>query len=262
MRSDSNFDKRPSIGTRSPILPTAVALMGWIAATSGDVQAQSIPVANGSFESPTPPVGFPAFPQIDLWQKFPQPQGVPLPGGITWDQLSGVFPNTAPGTADHIDNVVGAQAAYLFAIPGVGISQQLESTYQPGNAYSLSVGILGAGGIAENSTFQIGLYYLDSANTPVSLGSTTVAYTAATFPIPNHLNDITASVPTVQAGDAWAGKKIGVQLMSTFGTGAGYWDVDNVRLTAIPEPTTTGLLMVGAASWFGFLLARHHRQNR
>jgi hypothetical protein len=81
-------------------------------ASLGKLQAQAIPVPNGSFESPTPPPGFPVTTLIDVWQKSAQPPGVPLPGGITWDQLSGAFPNTPVGSPDHIDNLDGNQAAY------------------------------------------------------------------------------------------------------------------------------------------------------
>ena len=50
----------------------------------GQAGAAEMEVPNGSFESPTPPAGFPVNTQIDVWKKSPQPAGVPLPGGITW----------------------------------------------------------------------------------------------------------------------------------------------------------------------------------
>lgn len=217
------------------------------------LQAQHIGVPNGSFESPTPPPGFPATPQVDVWQKSAQPQGIPLPGGITWEQLSGVFPNTAAGSPDHIDNVDGNQAAYVFAIPGVALSQQLNSTFEIGKSYSLTLGVLGGGGIAEGSSFLLSFYYLDGANNPVTVGATPITYTAAGFQNPTHLYDYSATLASVQAGDAWAGHSIGIGLASTFGTGAGYWDIDNVRLVAVPEPGAGALLALGAA---GILLGR------
>src|SRR5262245_37863031 len=85
-------------------LSARLPLVALVAAASLGLQAQPLSVPNGSFESPTPPPGFPATPQIDAWQKAPQPPGIPLPGGITWEQLAGVFPNTPVGSADHIDN--------------------------------------------------------------------------------------------------------------------------------------------------------------
>lgn len=223
---------------------TAVAWLG-VAGTTGALAA-GLAVPNGSFESPTPPPGFPAFPVVDVWQKSPEPAGIPLPGGITWDQLAGVFPNTAAGSADHIDNVDGNQAAYLFAIPGVALFQKLDSRFEVGNAYTLTLGVLGAGGIAEGSTLQLGLYYADANQQPVTVAATTVTYTLAGFPTATHLIDQTVSLPTVLAGDAWAGREIGIQILSTFGTGAGYWDVDHARVTVVPEPGAAGLVLLGA----------------
>lgn len=239
---------------RVPVLTIAAVL----ATFAGTLAAETIDVPNGSFESPTPPQGFPASPQVDVWQKTPQPPQVPLPGGITWDQLSGVFPNTAPVEPNHIGNMTGNQAAYLFAIPGVGLSQQLNATFQIGQSYNLTLGILGGGGIAEGSSFLMSLYYLDGGNNQVTLGATPITYTAAGFSNPTHLYDYSATVGEVQAGDAWAGQRIGIQLLSTFGTGQGYWDVDNVQLTSVPEPTTIGLLALSA----GGLLAARLRSRR
>ena len=237
--------------------PTFLGLLSFSCLCSV-VHAASIAVPNGSFESPTPPPGFPATPQVDVWQKFPQPPQIPLPGTITWEQLSGVFPNTAPGAFDHIDNVDGSQAAYMFALPGVGLFQQLGTAFEIGKSYNLTLGILGGGGITEGSSFLMSLYYLDGANSPVTLGATPITYTAAGFANPTHLYDYSVNIGEVQAGDAWAGQNIGIQLVSTFGMGAGYWDVDNVRLVAVPEPATIGLLALGA----GGLLAVKLRSRR
>lgn len=226
--------------------------------TTSLASAASLDVPNGSFESPKPPQGFPASPFIDVWQKSPQPQGIPLPSGISWDQLSGVFPNTAIGNSDHIDNMDGSQAAYIFAIPGVSLSQSLSAQFEVGQAYQMSLGILGGGGITEGSTFAFSLFFRDSNNNPVTLASTSVSYSASTFPNATHLIDYSLIVPAIQPTDPAAGKNIGVQLTSTFGTGAGYWDVDNVRVAAVPEPTTLALLLVGSAA----LLARRSRPTQ
>lgn len=207
--------------------------------------AATLPVANSSFESPTTPAGFPAFPVVEVWQKSAQPPGIPLPGGVTWDQLAGVFPNLPAGTPGHIPNVDGAQAAYMFSIPGVSLFQETSHTFQPGNRYNFTVGILGGGGIPEGSSFQIGLYYRNDANQPVPLSTAPVVYSPAAFPNANQLYDYTVESPEVQAGDAWAGKPIGLEMTATFGTGVGYWDVDNVRLVAVPEPGTWALMTLG-----------------
>jgi len=190
---------------------------------------------------------------VDVWQKFPQPAGVPLPPGITWAQLSGVFPNTPAGTATHTVNADGNQAAYLFAIPGVGLLQSLNTSYEAGMAYQLTLGVLGGGGITEGSTLQIGLAYRDGSLPPVTIGSTSITFTSAQFPDATRLFDYSVNLPTVQAGDPWAGRNIEVQLLATGGTGAGYWDLDNVRLSGVPEPSTWALLALGVTglAWVG-----------
>lgn len=255
--SDSvQTDRARNVPRRLTML--TVGLMALIS-SAATVQAQTINVPNGSFESPTPPPGYPATPQVDFWQKSPQPPGVPLPGGITWEQLAGVFPNTPSGSPDRIDNVTGNQAAYMFAIPGVALFQQLNSSFTAGNSYTLSLDILGGGGITEGSSFLMSLYYLDGANSLVTVGATPITYTAAGFPNATHLYEYSLTLPAVQASDTWAGKNIGVQLLSTFGTGAGYWDVDNVRLAVVPEPGTISLLALGAS---GLLLARWRARRR
>ena len=234
--------------TRSchPIKWALSLLVGVSLVSSGS--GQSILVPNSSFESPTTPQGFPAIPQIDIWQKTAQPVGVPLPNGITWDQLSGVFPNTPPSSASHIDNVTESQAAYLFAIPGVGLSQTLTATFEVGKSYALSVGALGGGGISAGSSLQLDLFYLDGANAMASVAVAPITFTAADFPNSTHLLDFQALSATVGANDPWAGKQIGVRLLSTFGTGSGYWDVDNIRLFAVPEPGTGAVVALGICS--------------
>lgn len=248
---------RPA-GIRKSLLAAATGL-AVLASGTGTLLAQSISVGNGSFESPTTPPGFPAFPQIDLWLKTPQPPGIPLPGGVTWDQLAGVFPNTPAGSADHIGNMHGNQAAYILAIPGVTIYQNLDSTYEAGKSYHLTFGILGGGGIAEGSLFEASFFYNDAEDNRVTLATTPITFTQSAFPTVTHLIDYEVTLPIVQEGDAWAGKNIGLQLASSFGTGAGYWDVDNVRVEAIPEPSTVGLFVIGAG---GLIAARRLRTRR
>ncbi len=230
--------------------------------------AQPIPVPNGSFESPTPFPGFPVSTTIDSWQKSPQPAWYdPVTAGITWDQLTGSFPNTAPGSANHIDNVDGAQAIYMFAVPEVALFQDYNSvdwndgapthgfdvTYEPGVAYNLTVGVLGGSDMAEGASLRFSFYYRDSGNNPVTVAATDVIYSPAAFPTTTHLIDYQVNVPLVQVTDAWAGQKMGIQIAAT-SPGGTYWDLDNVRVTAtaVPEPGTFSLLVVG----LGALLLR------
>lgn len=224
------------------------------------LHAVSLPVPNASFESPEPPPGFPASPVIDDWLKTPQPAWFDpaATGGITWDQLSGVFPNTPVGADDHIANVHLNQAVYLFALPEVGLYQDLDARYQAGFAYTMTVGLMGGGGIPEGNTIGLSLYYRDGAGSLVPVTTSSVAYEPANFPTARMLYDFSATVPTVQPGDAWEGQNIGVLLRSTSGTGVGYWDADHVRLTVVPEPAAHHLLWVGLGA---LLLARRRRTS-
>lgn len=226
---------------------------------AGFLSAQSISVPNGSFESPTSPPGFPAFPQVDVWQKAPEVPGIPLPDGITWDQLAGVFPNTPAGTFNHIDNLDGNQAAYLLAIPGVGLQQTLNSTFEVGKAYSLTLGVLGGGGLQEGSRFEMSLYFLDDASSLVPVTTSVITYNSTAFPTITHLQEQQLSLGATQPTDVWAGRKIGIRLLSSFGTGVGYWDVDKVQLAVVPEPAAATLLAlgVGGVLW----LARASRRE-
>jgi hypothetical protein len=127
----------------------------------------------------------------------------------------------------------------------------------------LTIGVFGKSTLAPGSTLELSLYYLDAANNHVVVDSTTVTYSAAAFPLtpPLSLLDYQVNVPTVQPGDAWAGKNIGIQLESTtplaMSTG-GNWDFDNVRLTAVPEPGSLSLAGVG----LGGLMLAHRRARR
>lgn len=213
------------------------------------VQAGAIYVPNGSFESPSTDF---VDTQIDSWQELPKPSWYDESAYGPWNQLFGVFLNTPPDSQnnDHIVNCDGAQAAFLFAMPGAALFQDLPAVYQPGRNYSLTVDVMGNGGGMSNGTpLTISFYYRDASSNAVTIATTTVTNSAVLFPDRNHLVSFTASVPAVTVSNAWAGKNIGVQIASTvdFTLGGGYWDVDNVRVSesiAVPnysfeKPATT-----------------------
>jgi hypothetical protein len=259
--------KIPSLNNFFPDgLATRVAAMLLMAVSA---VAQPIIVPGGSFESPTPPPGYPAFPLIDSWQKSPTPIWYDPAqfGGFSWDQLSGVFFNTDAGTANHINNMHGSQAAYLFAVPTLGIIQDyntvdwqggppthaFNATYEIGKSYDLTVGVLGGNGMGDNVALRLSLYYRNDANAIVPVGFTDVLYSTTTFPNINNFVDFSVNLGEVQAGDAWAGKNIGIQI-EALSPGGSYWDIDNVRLVAaVPEPTSFALVGLGA---MGLLFAR------
>lgn len=226
-----------------------VAVAG-LAAMAGSLPAGSISVPNASFELPVVPYAAPA---IDSWQKTSKPDWYVEGGGFTWDQLTGTFKNTAPTSPDHIDNCDGNQAIWLFAVPEVALFQDYNSVdwndpvpthafdvkFEIGKSYQLTVGVIGGGGgMPPGVTLELSLYYRDAASNRVTVAATAITNSLTIFPTTTHLIDFSVSVPTVQAGDAWAGQNIGILLLSTVSTNleGGYWDLDNVRLSSLVTP--------------------------
>lgn len=217
----------------------------------------SIPVPNQSFEFPTNDF---VSVVIDSWQKTPKPDWYNEGGGFYWTQLTGAFLNTATNSPTHIRNCDGNQAIWLFAVPEVGLFQDYDSigsnetspshafdaNYEPGKAYQLTVGLFGGGlggnyGMKLGVTLELSLYYRDANSNRITVAATTVTNTAELFTSNTNLVDFKVQTSTVTAADPWAGKHIGIQLLSTVTTNlqGGYWDLDNVRLTSILAPRLT-----------------------
>lgn len=242
---------------------------------SDRLQAQPLFVPNHSFENPST-AGFPfdTNPFVDAWQKIAQPPEYASlgAGAPPWYGTAGVFSNTSPSSVAPYLNVTGNQAGYILMAPKVtmfqdySVSPTFTSTYEVGKSYNLTLGLFARSSFASilpGSTLELSLYYLDDSNSKVKVGSTVVSYSAAAFPTSPtpSLIDYQVNTLTVSAGDAWVGKHIGIQLESTIPlelTSFGNWDFDNVRLTAVPEPTALALLGLG----FGALMrARARRQG-
>jgi len=262
-----------SLSRRPPAIGTACTICLLVgAANFSPLHGQtSLAVPNFSFESQPAPNSSPyvnIF--VDSWEKAPEPAyydaAIGTPFGIPWAGTAGVFFDTNPyGNRD------GSQAGYLLAFPEVTLFQDYDSSpshdfdamFEVGQSYNLTIGVYGKSSLAPGSTLELSLYYRDALDAMVTLGSTTVTYSLATFPGTSPLNllDYEVDIPTVGAGDAWAGKKIGIQLLSTtpieLATG-GNWDFDNVRLTTVPEPAAISLLAFG----FGGLLLRRRSAVR
>jgi len=232
------------LSTRRPLLPGIVSIL----IVAAGLQAQLIPVPNGSFESQSgvgQPFGVNIL--IDSWQKPAKPayfDAIESTFGIFWIQTAGVFVDNNP-----YGNRVGAQAAFLLSFPQVALFQDyntldwndaapthdFNAVYQPGKSYKLTVGLFGKN-MTEGSQLTLSLYYRDALDNMVTVASTTITYTPAGFSTtpPLNLQDYEVVVPKVRGNDAWARKHIGIKIESTFGYGDGYWDLDNVRLEANP----------------------------
>lgn len=217
-----------------------------LAAGANKLQAASIDIPNASFESPETVF---ADPTIDFWQKSPTPFWYDESGGYLWIQLMGVFLNLPPEDPDHIDNCDANQALYMFALPEVELYQDLTATYEVGRSYHLTVGMFGGGGgMKDDVPIDIRLYYRDAEDNKVTVGATTYTYDLDGGYV-KHFNDVKLNIPRVKDTDPWAGKNIGVQLISGLtladldpvtGKAGGYWDLDNVRLESGPEPDFSG----------------------
>jgi len=218
-----------------------------LATGANRLQAAPIYIPNASFESPETTF---ADPNVESWQMPSTPWWYDESGGFYWSQLTGVFLNVAPPDPNHIDNCDGNQAAWLFAVPEVELFQDLTATFEVGQSYHLTVGIIGGGGnMKDDVPIDIRLYYRDAQNKKVTVGAMTFTYDLDAGYV-KHFNDVKLDIPRVTGADTWAGKSIGVQLVSTLtladldpdtGRAGGYWDLDNVRLTKSgPGPDFTG----------------------
>ena len=230
----------------SRYLMAAVLGLGALLTSTGALHAGKLYVPNFSFESQVTPL---AGPDVDSWQKPPQPAGFD-PGTFgEWTNLAGVFLNPPPTNSDFIDNADGSQLAFLFAYPQMALFQDFNSTdwsngppthafnalFEPGKSYTLTVGVTSSSEepLTQGSTLLMSLYYRDSSNNMVTVAATTVTYDTNVFTNITHLLDFQATIPVVRATDPWAGQHIGIQFESTVSPEllGGVWDLDNVRLT-------------------------------
>jgi opacity protein-like surface antigen len=241
------------------VLGAVLAALLWGSAAQADI----VPVPNGSFESPNAPKLSPyTTPNVAIWNKVPAPQWW-FDYGIgteeDWYNSAGVFLNVAKdrygNDAPPLGGVDGLQAAYFFETPTFELYQDLTAPYVVGQSYHLTVGAEGGGyGMKLGVPLDFRLYYRDSniitGDNRVTIGTVTAVNTNNTGVL-TALADYTLDIPTVSAGNAWADQYIGVQIicpmtLADLPNAGGYWDLDNVRLVATPEPATMLLLAVGA----------------
>ena len=119
---------------------------------------------------------------------------------------------------------------------GNALEQDLTAIYKAGCDYRLTVAVGVSSRFPPSSvepvdTLELVLFYRDGNNV-VNIASRIVEATGLSS---TQLKDFSLHLPTVQSGDAWAGKAIGVALRAV-GMPGGFWDLDQVRLAAsLPE---------------------------
>ncbi len=188
-----------------------------------DSKPVEVPMVNSSFESPTvDPNAFAALPVVDGWIE------------LDLDELgssnTGVFANTPVGSPDRLEGADGSQLAFLGSQAGNALEQDLESVYEVGCDYRLTLGV----GISDKfppsavepaDVIELAFYYLEGPNS-VDIVSQLVEVKGLSS---TQLQDFSVYLPAVGADDPWAGMPIGVAIRAA-GMAGGFWDLDNVRL--------------------------------
>jgi hypothetical protein len=235
--------------------PFASVMVGCIATSASGGQ---IDVANSSFETPTVAPN-PALLFAPPWTMngggtIFEPGG---PGTGTVAAGVGIFTNPSVGNEGHLENATGAQLAFLFNNNGNSISQGLvdpgntnqATTFQAGQSYTLTSGLANAGAApSPGSKLTIDLYWVDGLGAQHNVAERIVD--------PSELNQASvidlSTTPTalLSAGDPAVGKQVFIGYFAS-GTGGGEFDLDNVRLTSVPEPGAIGIPSLAAASLVG-----------
>ena len=197
--------------------------------------AGSLPLVNGSFESPQTTF---ATPTIDGWVT----DGPILDPQFGFNPFTGVFLNTAPAEPDHITNVDQDQIAFIGTQTGNEIVQVISGTpFQPGE-YTLTAGVaisLGASPAATDA-LRLALFYEDDAGARQIVASTDILNDAATGLSANLLKTFDTSAVLDLSSPA-IGRDVGV-LITTIGQPDGFFDIDAVSVSFIPEPTSLALM--------------------
>jgi hypothetical protein len=182
-----------------------------------------VAVQNTSFEAPAlDPNGFPAWPFMEGWLEVDRDAAA--------SSNTGVFINSPIGSPDRLSNAAGSQLAFLASEKGNALEQDLAAVYQVGRSYRLTVAV----GVSARfppsvtepvDTVEVVFYYL-TEDKSVDIVHQTVEATGLSS---TQLQDFSVYLGTVQPGDAWAGKPIGIAIRAA-GAAGGFWDLDNVRL--------------------------------
>jgi len=253
---------------RTPLLP---ALGVALAATHTFAQPVAIPLTNASFDDVdlVGTTGQTVVPIVDGWTETGPTTEVDDPTFGTFEGKldTGIFVNTevdldGPGGDDPlagpIPNADGSQLAFLItnpsADPQVTLSQVTSAFFTEGRRYQLTAALSQSflSALSEDAQnpalFELAIGYFDGADIFQTVASRQVAdeeLAARASDAPGAdqapLVDFSALTGVLGAGDAALGEAVAIRLRAADGTG-GAWNIDHVRLTDIPEPTTALLL--------------------
>lgn len=161
------------------------------------------------------------------------------------------------GAYNTLSNVDGTQMGFIDEGANSGtLYQTLSASYEVGKSYTLMAGWAKtsyAPGNAED-TVRTNLFYYDAGYHLINGRTdyqTALSQTA--------LTDFSVAIGAVQASDPWAGKPITISFSAVrgnVGKGSvqGTYNIDNVRLNAVPEPApimllATALIGLLACAW-------------
>jgi len=227
----------------------AAAVLSAALLLSANAQAQiNFTIANASFQSPTTTTFTNRV--VDDWT-FDYNNGATPPGFLNW----GVQKNTI-GYTGFAQTVWDGDQYGFFNTAGtndVGFFQSNSpvGTLTGGNVYTLEVLVgLRTDNPANGITYEIGLVDLDL---DTELGTFT-SFTPATV---NTVTDVTYTLDVDAEASGSVGNEFAVRIRGISNNGTPQMNFDNVRLSAVPEPTTSGLLL--GLACLGMLLRRRRR---
>ena len=265
---------------KAQLLLSAVAL-----SFCGGVSAQTIAIENSSFEGPNvlapnnPFISIGVAVGIEGWQAtfpssisdaLPIPSGVDLPPSFLGQLNAGVFLNVPvpvePGvTIPAISNAVGSQLAYILVNPdadGVAdtqtsIFQETQAVFEADTDYSFTLAIGNAVTFAADDTASL-ILSIGSIDEQGLFQSAGTGNTVFASELVNNgsglLTDFSVDLTAGEIAPELLGEQVAIRVLQDGGQGGGF-NLDNARLSSVPEPTSLALLAVG-----GLLAVRRRRR--